>query len=103
MQLLIAVLLLLSVQKEKTSLQELLPLLTFLQNGDAEALAKSKPFSDLKQGDTDAKAVLALFEALRGALPEEKKGEERKESPAEEPLQGIADTDILAALKSCLS
>ena len=102
MQLLIVALLLLSMQKEKTSLQDLQPLLSFLQDGNLAALAESKPFSELKSGNADAKTILTLFDTLRGALSEEKK-EEHTDSRAEEPLQDIADTDILAALKSCLS
>lgn len=105
MQLLIIALLLLSMQKEQTSLQDLQPLLAFLQSGELKPLAESKPFSDLHLGNADAKAVFALFDALRGALSEQKEKPEQPQ-PAKEnasPLDGIADGDILSALNSYLS
>ena len=105
MQLLIIALLLLSMQKEQTSLQDLQPLLAFLQSGELKPLAESKPFSDLHLGNADAKAVFALFDALRGTLSdrkEEPKQPQTAEKPSS-PLDGIADSDILSALNSYLS
>ena len=104
MQLLILALLLLSMQKEKTSLQDLQPLFSFLQSGELKSLAESKPFSDLHLGGADAKAVFALFDALRGALSDNaEKQEPPKAQESASPLDGIADKDIISALNSYLS